>query len=90
MTSEKIFTGNWRNSTPAPIFVDEATDMEEEDDEHVLLICGDCPRPGLSPTLRTKCGFVVDVAVQTALEAEAGNFSKARKVQKPCPARQSI
>ena len=53
MTSEKIFTGNWRNSTPAPIFVDEATDMGEEDDEHVLLICGDCPQASGS---RRPCG----------------------------------
>ena len=57
----------------------------EEDDEHVLLICGDCPQARALADLADKCGFVVDVAVQTALEAEAGNFQKPGKCR-PCPA----
>ncbi len=80
MTSEKDFYGELAKFDPSPDLVDEATDMEE-DDEHVLLICGDCPQARALADLADKCGFVVDVAVQTALEAEAGNFSKARKVQ---------
>ncbi|MCX4310528.1 MAG: XdhC family protein [Desulfovibrio sp.] len=80
MTSEKDFYGELAKFDSSPDLVDEATDMEE-DDEHVLLICGDCPQARALADLADKCGFVVDVAVQTALEAEAGNFSKARKVQ---------
>lgn len=60
---------------------DQNDDLEENENEPVLLICGDCPQARALAVLAGKCGFIVDVAVQTASGAEAGNFPGIREIR---------
>lgn len=58
--------------------VQNPPEMVEE--EPVLLICGDAPQARALARLASLCGFIVDVVVQTAAEAESGQFPGARSV----------
>lgn len=46
----------------------------------VLLVCGDAPQARALARLAHRCGFVVDVAVLKAGEADPANFPGAREV----------
>lgn len=52
----------------------------DAEEEPVLLVCGDAPQARALARLSSRCGFVVDVVVQTAIEAESGQFPGARSV----------
>lgn len=57
-----------------------AENLAEPEEEPVLLVCGDAPQARALASLARRCGFMVDVVVQTAVEAESDQFPGARSV----------